>query len=161
MGSPHLCPVGLANPILDEMFHLCVPDCPLDFVQVGNLCLRKSYTRNIEVIRQRCEDWYSKLWEPKSAEENSAPDLGQDYYLGVVYLKNETRWIYLSDGSNVTYFNWASGQPYLYNDPMTCVVRYRGTGLWYTRSCTSYYGFFCQHPLGKLSGIGAFFPPKF
>ena len=100
---------------------------------------------------KKCSKFSSKIWEPKSAEENSAPDSKYDYFLGIAYLRNESRWIYLSDYSNVTYFNWAPDQPSIRSSDMTCVIRNEKDNLWYTIPCYYFSPVFCQLPLGRYN----------
>ena len=129
-------------------------DCPKNFFHLKDQCGKREYAYGIESGAQTCIDANLTLWAPKSDEENmSVHDQGYSYYLGIVYMANASRWMYLSDNSNVTYFNWALGQPVIRSEPMTCVYRHYLTGEWATIHCLSSWSVLCVGPEGMYYGL--------
>ena len=63
-----------------------------------------------------CEDVGAMLPEPRNAEENAyvaqsiAPLSSRWFYLGLKMTKTPGVWVWRSDGSQVTWDNWLSGQ---------------------------------------------------
>ena len=103
------------------------------------------------------------LVEPKSEEENAKiTALAKDkdveiFWIGINDITNEGVFTYDSDGKNISWTNWDSGEPNNYKDKEDCTqIRWKNSGKWNDVRCADSYhmnSFVCKNTGTKMNQI--------
>ncbi|CAJ0927658.1 unnamed protein product, partial [Mesorhabditis belari] len=134
---------------LSQIDSACLPD--FEAIPGESKCLFSSYGEHSGRPKAACSYKGTIPAKIENAFENSFvfskltdPDFSENIaYIGVE--KQNGVWVY-SDGSALTYTNWANGEPNSFEE---CAIMDRLSGKWKAENCGGAYPFFCTHGESK------------
>jgi len=127
-------------------------------VIISGKCYRISKTKkSFDDAKKTCSSLDAKLLEPKTkaineqiATEATNVNGNNWCWIGINDKGTEGKWVYTSDGQEISWSNWYSGQPNDDSSVWNCAVTQISSGTiehgkWFDVSCTAYnYYFICE-----------------
>jgi len=141
---------GWMNKICSHFFeYACQVEklCPDGFEKIDGYCFKMgSGTKNFDDAQLACEDLGGFLPEPKSAAINNITgslDFTTSVWIGLTDGVFEGTWLWETDGSAATWYDWGPGYP-TNNTGSNCAVFDKGTLSWNDTECNTTSEYACQ-----------------
>ncbi|KAE9547218.1 hypothetical protein FO519_009570 [Halicephalobus sp. NKZ332] len=145
-----ICPTGTVFDLYSKKSKCLALVTPGKYYLTANSFCDSQYNGTLTSVENAFENFFIAA----TADSFFVNETSQRYWIGANSIGG-TGWTNI-DGSNTTYFDWASGEP----GNSTGCVSVDMKGLWYNDDCFNIYPYVCEVPEGDISTPQPTIPPQ-